>query len=248
MRRIMLHIARLPIIRKRLAPSLTDIINAALDSQLHCTPLEIVCKLFSLSADDERLSQIVNEHRALSDELCTRYASKRTCYPLNFAVEEGSGLLLYAVMRLKKPLVTQETGVANGESTFFMLNAIKKNQRGRLYSTEVSNDVGTLLNENEKPDWALKKLDPSNLRGSFLRTLEKIGSIDLFLHDSDHSYLWQIFELQSMQSKMLSNSIIIADDVDASYAFIDFSRKVGTKPIFLLDKRKVLGVLVKLQD
>jgi hypothetical protein len=50
-----------------------------------------------------------------------------------------------------------------------------------------------------------------------------------------------------MRSKIVTNSIIIADDVDSSFAFFDFSRKLGTKPVFLLDKRKVLGVLVKLQ-
>jgi predicted O-methyltransferase YrrM len=183
----------------------------------------------------------------LSDELRRRYAAIHTFYPLNFGIEEGSGLLLYAIMRLKKPLVTLETGVANDESTFFILNAIQKNQRERLYSTEVSDNIGTLLNDDEKQNWALQILNTSNLKKTFLRTLDEIGSIDLFLHDSNHSYLWQRFELDSIEPKIVSNSIIIADDAHASYAFIDFSRKLGTKPMFLLDKRKVLRVLVNLE-
>jgi hypothetical protein len=52
--------------------------------------------------------------------------------------------------------------------------------------------------------------------------------IDIFIHDSDHSYLWQLFEyrvaLGKIQSKM---GLICSDDVDKSYLYTCPARQGG---------------------
>lgn len=44
----------------------------------------------------------------------------------------------------------------------------------------------------------------------------------MFLHDSDHSYRWRMFEYTTVRDRLKSDGILLSDDVDVSYAFIDF--------------------------
>ena len=50
-----------------------------------------------------------------------------------------------------------------------------------------------------------------------------------------------------IHSSNLRNDIInlISDDVNASYAFLDFSEEISVKPTFISDSRKMFGILVK---
>jgi len=234
-----------PILREGFHPSLSDLIGSS-ESYVLCSAREIANIIFSPPEVDKQLTHIVKEHRILCDELSRRYSRSRFKYPRLAALEEESGLLIYAIMRLMEPTVILETGVANGESTFFILNAIQQNGRGQLYSTDISDDVGALLEDKEKTNWSLEVLNVSSLsrrKESFRNAIDRIPAIDFFIHDSDHSYWWSRFEYESVYPKMTSDSIMASDDVDFSYAFIDFARKVGAKPLFLLDKRKAFGVL-----
>jgi predicted O-methyltransferase YrrM len=163
-------------------------------------------------------------------------------YPDYFAVSRESALLLYSVVRSRRPGVVLESGVANGVSTWLILKALDTNGQGRLISTDVSDDVGSLLAGLRCTNWDLNILRPETIKADFLRVLKKAGEVDLFLHDSDHRYCWQKWELASVRPFLAAGALILADDIDDSFAFFDFVREAHLPAWILVDRTKVFGV------
>ena len=79
----------------------------------------------------------------------------------------------------------------------------------------------------------------------FQDRMKKLGAVDLFIHDSNHFYYWQVFEYRTAWEVLKKGGFLLSDDTDASYAFLDFSKEISANPIFISDKRKMFGVLVK---
>lgn len=186
-----------------------------------------------------------DEFECLSLVLSERYKQINLNYPLAFATETQSSYFLYSLVRVLKPITIVETGVANGHSTFYLLNALLKNEKGTLYSFDVNGDVGGLISENDKKLWDLNILPGGRKKTAFLDRINKLGDIDIFIHDSNHFYYWQIFEYRTAWEKVKNGGFLISDDVNASYAFLDFSEEISVKPTFISDSRKMFGILVK---
>jgi predicted O-methyltransferase YrrM len=139
-------------------------------------------------------------------------------------------LLQYASIRALNPLCVVETGIANGVSSSYLLFALRKNGRGRLHSVGLSD--ASFLPNGVEPGW----LVPSWLRGSwevhlgdarqilpFL--LPHLGSIDVFIHDSLHTYEHMFWEFERAYASLRSGGLLLADDALWNTAFYDFSRK-----------------------
>jgi predicted O-methyltransferase YrrM len=189
-----------------------------------------------------QVEQIQNEYGELKRELEHRYERNQLAYPLKYALEESSSLLVYGITRMVRPSVVLETGVANGHSTFLILNALIKNGGGQLHSVDISDNVGCLLSETERKVWSLNVIKEPKKQG-FCEVLNRIPPVDFFVHDSNHRYAWQKFEYESILPRMADKSILASDDVDSSFAFIAFATRHRQRPSFLLDRRKVFGYL-----
>jgi len=72
--------------------------------------------------------------------------------------------------------------------------------------------------------------------------LAKLGSIDVFLHDSLHTYEHMMFEYKTAWKYLRQPKIIISDDINANNAFYDFAKSTASKYI-IIGKR--LGILFK---
>lgn len=228
--------------RRLLAPSLLELNSIALSSCYSPDTLEL--SLFTKNTE-MTWQMIISEYQLLSEKLMSRqaFSSSIYTYPPEFALEYNSCLLLYGVARIIKPAIVLECGVANGYSTFFLINALMRNGYGKLHSVDINTNVGSLLTESEKKDWVLKILDTKNPRSDFKNFIRSLKCIDLYLHDSDHRYTWQMFEYSQVLSKLDPAGIFISDDVDTSYAFIDICARNHLNPVFLIEKRKVLGMV-----
>lgn len=185
------------------------------------------------------------EFRELTREMKGRYGQHMTCYHDAWRIEEGTGFVLYVWIRHRKPKVIVETGVANGHSTVILLNAISRNNQGELHSTDVAKDAGALVKPDERSNWHYHQLPPTSYRRAFQELLSRLGPIDLFFHDSLHTYTWQLFEYQSVFTKILPGGLLASDDVDSSYAFMDFCRSTVQRPSVLFDHRKLAGFISK---
>ncbi|MEM3829628.1 MAG: class I SAM-dependent methyltransferase [Conexivisphaerales archaeon] len=194
------------------------------------------------SIDESRLEQYEGEFSKIEQELATRNLIMNKVYPDNYAVERGARLILYALVRTERPEIFLETGVANGVSSFVILSAMRHNNKGKLISFDISENVGNLVTDDLKGRWELQIIRKP-MRKEFLEKLAQIGNIDMFLHDSDHSYKWQKFEYKTALNHIKSGGFLLSDDIDSSYAFLELVRDLECKGYMLVDTRRVFGAI-----
>ena len=88
----------------------------------------------------DNLSLLQNElKKFLDSKKKLNFPSKELPYPLNSGQDDTSCLLLYYVCKIIKPEKIVETGVANGKSTSYILQALNENNKGTLYSIDPVN-------------------------------------------------------------------------------------------------------------
>jgi len=148
---------------------------------------------------------------------------------------------LYVIMRVLRPEVVVETGVAAGISSAFILQALEDNNKGKLYSIDLPNynlpDDLTFIPAGTQPGFAipegLKKrwqLRLGTSRDLLPGLLAEIGRVDIFLHDSDHTYENMLFEFVTAWDHLPQGGLLLSHDIAFNNAFRDFSRKIKRKP------------------
>jgi hypothetical protein len=168
------------------------------------------------------------------------------------AIEPREGIYLYSILRTIKPRVAVETGVANGFSTAFSLLALQRNGTGELYSIDLPREVGREYGEGafyqgtgrtgfppgREPGWLI----PNELREPWTlilgrsqeelpKLLERVGTIDTFMHDSEHSFDCMWFEYNEAWPALREGGALISDDVNSTEAFRRFAGEQERAPI-----------------
>jgi len=189
-----------------------------------------------------------------------KFPSKAKPYPLDFSLDDNSGLFLYSLCKIIKPKVVLETGVAYGISSAHILQALHENNSGILYSIdsifrpwETREMIGAAIPSHLRSNWKLilehgkYKYRPYGSSSEKLKeVLSSIGEIDIFIHDSVHSYRNMLYEYESAWPFIKQRGFLISDDVSANNAFHDFCMKLDSKPLVLRQKKKsLLGILQK---
>ncbi|MDA7857893.1 class I SAM-dependent methyltransferase [bacterium] len=59
--------------------------------------------------------------------------------------------------------------------------------------------------------------------------LQRVGEIDIFIHDSEHTYENMLWEYQTAFPFIKPGGILLSDDILCSEAFHDFTKKVKRK-------------------
>lgn len=134
-----------------------------------------------------------------------------------FDLGNSMGLLIYCYVRLKKPQRVIETGVAAGVSTSILLEALRRNaEDGALVSIDITEKVGEVIPIDLRSNWKLEVLGKRNYRNSFLSILSINSDCEVFLHDSNHSDEWQLFEFTTVRAELVSCLALFFDDVSPS--------------------------------
>jgi hypothetical protein len=161
------------------------------------------------------------------------------------------GLRLYRLLRDLRPRVAVETGVCNGVSTAFLLLALEDNGEGELHSVDLPEVAGeeyeqgtfwdgkggAVIPPGKEPGWMV----PPALRDRWHLVLgrsqdelppllQRLGAIDFFMHDSEHSYECMSFEFRTAWEALREGGVLVADDVDVNAAWDEFVREVGREP------------------
>ena len=164
----------------------------------------------------------------------------------NYAVE-----IIYFLMINFKPNIILETGVAAGLSSRCILEAIKKNGNGSLYSSDFPyfrlNDpekyIGIMVPENLKKNWRLEILgDDKNIKKFKL----EINHADIILYDSDKRYSGKTKFFKSVSSLIKPNTIIVVDDLHNDSFFLEYVNEKKYKNWFIVEsKRKhIVGIIL----
>lgn len=158
----------------------------------------------------------------------------------------------YLICRFLKPSVVLETGVAYGVTSAFVLQALAVNGKGELWSVdlpplglEADRYVGALIPTELRNHWHLRRGPSKRLLPKLLPTL---GPLDLFIHDSLHTYRNMRWEFEMIWPLLRPGGVLIADDVPNNRAFHEFSGRVDASfRSVVREKTKdtAFGVLIK---
>jgi hypothetical protein len=172
----------------------------------------------------------------------------------DFMLGDGGGSLffhcvsLYAFVRLVRPQNIIETGGTPGKSSAFILRGLQRNCAGRLYTLDLPPKpfpADRMLQPSESFGYAPAGAGSGWLIPEFLRrghtlitgdtratlpmVLDESGEIDLFIHDSDHSYDHLSWELKTAHSYLRRNGFLWCDDIFTNNAWPDFCNEYGLR-------------------
>ena len=179
-----------------------------------------------------------------------KYPSKDKPYPIDYSINSDSRKFLYILCRILKPKNVIETGVAYGLSSSYILKALDKNQSGTLHSIDSifrpwqsENMIGAAIPENLKHRW---NFNLGKSTEKLQQVFEKLNSVDIFIHDSSHTYKNMIFEFECAEKNLNENGIIISDDVLDNDAFFNFSEKEKLENYLIkVENNSGLGLIIK---
>jgi predicted O-methyltransferase YrrM len=141
--------------------------------------------------------------------------------------------LCYVACRLLQPRVVIETGVANGVTSSFILQALEKNGKGELHSIDLQplsvydgSEVGSFVPENLRQRWHLQFGSSKRLLPKLARQLEHI---DIFIHDSLHSYHNVRRELKSVTPYLAGSYAVLVDNIVGNSAFTEWTSRTSPR-------------------
>lgn len=162
------------------------------------------------------------------------------------SIRTDEAIDLYALLRKARPRVMVETGVCNGFSSSFILAALERNGDGHLYSIDLpevageryesgsfwEGKLGAVIPRGERPGWII----PDRLRSRWRLTLgrsqeelppllNELGTIDVFMHDSEHSLECMSFEFGTAFPALRQGGLLVADDFNWNRAFEEFAAR-----------------------
>jgi predicted O-methyltransferase YrrM len=193
-----------------------------------------VASLLGISTKEVHTYLAELESSGLTSYLYSQFKKNTPAFGMHWqAIGAGS---LYAITRIMKPEVFLETGVWWGVSSTCILEAMEKNQKGTLISIDTEPSSGWMIPERLRKRWKFLVGMSSDVMPDLLRQL---GSIDVFLHDSDHSYKNMRWELEEAYPHVRDGGVFLADDVHMHTAFQDFSKEkmMDFHTIFLREMR-----------
>lgn len=158
----------------------------------------------------------------------------------------------YGVTRALRPKIVVETGVCYGVTSAHVLRALDLNEEGHLHSIDLpplgknaDAYVGRLVPRNLRSRWTLHRGASRRLLPSILR---QVGAVDLFIHDSLHTYGNMRMEFATVWPALARGGILISDDVQGNAAFLELSQNEDVSRSVVISTRNdesLLGIAVK---
>jgi predicted O-methyltransferase YrrM len=160
-------------------------------------------------------------------------------------VNLDAALFLYWLVRKLKPKTIVQCGVCNGLSSAFMVLALTANgAEGKLYGIDIppvfnpkepswtgaGQVYGHTIPEGKTSGWIVpeayrKRFEVREGDAKVLlpKLVENLSAIDLFYHDSDHTYNHMMFEFREANRKLARGGLVVADDISWNAALWDFA-------------------------
>lgn len=216
---------------------------------------------FIFGGKDKLIKKKISDSLNISSSIVAQYydfAKQLDFIPSGYKIANigqiASPEVLYTICRILKPEVVVETGVASGLSSAYILKALNDNVKGKLISIDMPNyeeelmktqpgyleNPQAIIPEGKETGWVV----PHDLRERWVLklglvkdlltpTLDEL-TIDIFLHDSEHSYDNMMFEFVNAWKTMKDGGVLLSHDITWNSSFADFAKKVGRKyePIY----------------
>lgn len=135
----------------------------------------------------------------------------------------------YAIVRAIEPENVVETGTHLGLGSCVIAAALLRNGHGRLTTIDIDADSGYLIVE----PWA-SVIDKRV--GNSVAELAKLRDVDMFLHDSLHTYEYESKELAAVEPNLSANAIVLSDNAHDSAALSHWAERTGRHYLFFKEQ------------
>jgi hypothetical protein len=189
--------------------------------------MEIREYLLEIRSDKEFHEQLETRWRRFSHRLFFWWAP---------GVSATLGMTLYVLCRQLRPGNVVETGVSSGVSSSYILRALAKSQHGELHSIDVPQEEYSASNNDNSgpktgwliPDYLRDRwhLTPGTSSDKLVPVLKKLQDIDIFMHDSEHTYRNMMWEYQTAWHYLKVGGVLVSHNIDTNNAFPNFCRSV----------------------
>lgn len=149
--------------------------------------------------------------------------------------------LVYSAIRLARPATVVETGTFNGTLSTFVLQALEDAGGGRLISLDlpaykpIPHAVDVPLPRDSEPGWIVPdrlrerfELVVGDSRETLPGVLARVGTLDVFIHDSLHTTRHMLFEYRHAWPRLRPGGVLISDDIfmTPAYWWFTFRRRL----------------------
>ncbi len=183
----------------------------------------------ALALPEETIATYVAEascDRALAALLGSRLAERDD---RNRTPRFGRRLGWYAVVRAVKPGLVVETGTHDGLGTALLARALQRNAdegaEGQLLSFDITPGSGWLVPDEVR---RFVRIIIGDVREELPRELTG-RTVDVFIHDSAHTYEHELFEYDLAMSHAAETLVLISDNAHASTALEDLAAGASTE-------------------
>jgi len=228
------------VVRAALRPALEDFQHAARTQSTDGAEVLRAATGLGAPAVDSIFEEGRATFRSIPDQVVAGSA-----WTKDWRMELDHAAVLYALVRLRKPSVIVETGIADGFSSRVLLTALAANGSGRLVSLDVRSGTGGLVPPELRGAWRPVIVDPRRSIQGLTEVLRSEAPIDLFLHDSRHTYGHMLREYRAAWPCLRPGGILLSDDADSTWSFLDFARAQHLPVLAYVGSRKVFGLLPK---
>jgi hypothetical protein len=131
-----------------------------------------------------------------------------------------------------RPSQVVETGVARGLTTRVILEALDRTGDGRLWSIDLppliehrlEDETAAAVPREHRRRWTYVR---GSSRRRLPQLLDRIGPIELFVHDSMHTRRNVLFELEHASRALVAGGAVLVDDVDMNEGVRRFTAATG---------------------
>ena len=202
----------------------------------------------------ERLESLLSETTA---RLAARgLAVGRHTYGGYSDSDASLGRAVWCAVRHTQSAVVVETGVARGVTSRIVLEALERNDRGRLWSIDLPHpfdhslhdETGAAVTDALRPRWNYVEGSSQQRLPGLLRDVRQV---DVFIHDSLHTARNTRFEMDHVAPVMPLGGVMLVDDISTHDGFATFAREHdGFRTIICpsADRQGQFGVAVKTSD
>lgn len=159
---------------------------------------------------------------------CIDTGSLRYCTDRNMFY--GRRIGWYALVRITKPKLVIESGVDKGLGACIVTSALKRNaqegKKGRYIGLDINPMSGKLFSSPYKDYGKFICIDSH----AYLKKMNE--PIDMFIHDSDHSFFHESKEYELIKNKLSKSAYILSDNAHLSRALNLFAAKINKRFLF----------------
>jgi predicted O-methyltransferase YrrM len=190
-------------------------------------------------------------------EICARVCQEQSscsdgAFLASYSGDSVLAAFCYAITRSLRPRKVVETGVCYGVTSSYILKALETNGQGHLDSIDfpplgkdADSQVGRFIPQELRIRWTLHR----GMSARLLRPLLKqLGSIDLFVHDSLHTYRNMRDEFATAWPYLRPGGVLVSDDVEGNVAFLELASRpdvAATVVVAEQEKDTLLGIAIK---